>query len=323
MKQIILSILVILSFLLINNSSNAESSSEKSSSGQLNELKLSESWSINNIKISLSSKRITIDKSFNLIFSMDLSELNTIWDVNIVWLENFFKFWENSSFRFHTKDSKEMWFYNMLITLKPRHFWKFVVWPATIKIWDKTLVSNTVEIEVVWVNDLLWTPYTVKDLIIKDLNDITWPKLFLIFSFWFFFLIFPLILLIFIFFLFKSILISVKNRKVEKIIKVDIQKIEKNPFLQKLEKIEKNLNKYNKSEFFSSINDLLREYIEFSWLEWARNMTYSELEKSKSKIEIELLKLIKTLYFEEFRENDDLKIDRKNQIIIYVKEIIK
>jgi ribosomal protein S17 len=70
--------------------------------------------------------------------------------------------------------------------------------------------------------------------------------------------------LIFIFFLFKSILISVKNRKVEKIIKVDIQKIEKNPFLQKLEKIEKNLNKYNKSEFFSSINDLLREYIEFS-----------------------------------------------------------
>jgi hypothetical protein len=52
-------------------------------------------------------------------------------------------------------------------------------------------------------------------------------------------------------------------------------------------------------------------------------MTYSELEKSKSKIEIELLKLIKTLYFEEFRENDDLKIDRKNQIIIYVKEIIK
>jgi hypothetical protein len=67
---------------------------------------------------------------------------------------------------------------------------------------------------------------------------------------------------------------------------------------------------YNKSEFYSLLNDLLREFLEYKGLISARNMTFKELEKNKKLIDIELFDIIKATYFEEFRE-DESDLDRR------------
>ncbi len=147
----------------------------------------------------------------------------------------------------------------------------------------------------------------------QDINDIIWPKIHLNFSFWFL-VIFFIILFFILFYLLLKYYISSKEEKIEinKNI-IDKQILKKQYFLEKLENIYLKNDLYNKSVFYSLINDLLREFLEYKWLLWSRNMTFKELEKNKSKIDTDLFEIIKNTYFEEFRE-DESELDRKEVI---------
>ena len=144
----------------------------------------------------------------------------------------------------------------------------------------------------------------------QDINDIIWPKNHLNFSFGFM-IIFGVILFFILFYLLLKHYLTIKQEKIEtekKLIGNQISK--KQYFLEKLNNIIEKSDLYNKSEFYSLLNDLLREFLEYKGLISARNMTFKELEKNKSKIDTELFDIIKSTYFEEFKE-DESDLDRR------------
>ncbi len=273
-----------------------------------------DTWSLNDVKLSVSENTVKIDESFDLKFTINLSDTGNIWDITINWIDNFKSFWETSSFSFQDINGVKKWIYNMTVTLKPINLWKFSIWPAIIKLWDKTIQSNIVEIEVFW-NDitsswsLIGTWGTDEE---TGLHDIKWPKSYFSFSFWFI-----LTFLVFLFFTWYHYLIkyyiSWKDDVVVEKIKEEKPKDKKDYFLDKLNLIEEKADIYDKSEFFGLVNDFLRELLEYKWLVWAYKMTFKELDKHREKIDSKLFKIIENTYFEEFRETESIT-DRKEII---------
>ncbi len=147
----------------------------------------------------------------------------------------------------------------------------------------------------------------------QDINDIIWPKNILNFNFWFIIIFWVILFFIGFFYLLRyyNNLKQLKQQEYEEKQNIEISK--KQYFLDKLNLLQINCDSCDKSEFYSLLNDLLREFLEYKGLNFARNMTFKELEKNKSKIDIELFEIIKDTYFEEFRK-DQSELDRKKII---------
>lgn len=281
-----------------------------------------DSWSLNDVKLSVSENTVKIDEKFNLDFTINLGDTWNIWDITINWIDNFKSLWESSSFSFQDINWVKKWVYNMTVSLKPINVWTFSIWPAIIKLWDKTIQSNIIEINVIWNNSIAsWTllnTWSTDEM--QELHDIKWPKSYFNFSFWFI-----LTFLVFLFFIWYHYLlkyyISSKDDSVPKKIIAEKPKDKKVYFLEKLDLVEDKIKIYDKSEFFASVNDFLREYVEYKWLAWATKMTFKEFDKHKNQIDIQLFKIIQNTYFEEFRENESIS-DRK-EIIESIRNILK
>lgn len=279
-----------------------------------------ETWNTDEAKLSVSEEKVSIWDNFSLTLLIPISNEANVWDVNMQWLDKFQNFWSTSSFRFENINWNQKWAYDVIINLKPTDFWKFILWPASIKIWDKTIISNTVEIEVIWSNQVPTSSGNQSEnnslastwkTEMQDINDIKWPKNFFNFSFWFILIFLVCLFFIWFYYLIKYYLLwKEEESKTKKV----VQKIEtkENYFIEKINKIEKNIDLYDKSEFLALVNDLLREFLEYKWLKYARNMTFKELELHKNMIEKEFFKILQETYFEEFRDNsNDWEIDRK------------
>lgn len=261
------------------------------------------------IKLQLQEKSVTINDTFNLNFSVNLESWNDIWEVKVEWIDKFYNLWQSSAFSFQSINWESKSIYNMTIKLKPTQTGKFIIWPVSLKNGDKILKSDTVEIEVLWPASKL-SKTEDKELTINDINDINWPKNTGNFNYWFIIIFFALLFLIGFYYLLRYYN-NLKQQKQKDYKEKENENISKNKyFLDKLNLIQKNSDSYNKSEFFSLLNDFLREFLEFKWLIWARNMTFKELERNKKHIDSDLFEIIKDTYFEEFKKEDN-DLDRK------------
>jgi len=260
------------------------------------------------IKLEVQEKKITLNDTFNLNFSVNLDSGNNLWDVKINWIDKFDNLWQSSAFSFQSINWISKSVYNLTVKLKPRETWKFVIWPVSLKNWDKTLKSDTVEIEVGLAPSKL-SKTEDKELTINDINDINWPKNTGNFSY--FFIIIFFILLFFIgFYYLLNYYNNLKQQKEKDLEEKENENVSKNKyFIDKLNLLQKNCDSYSKSEFFALINDFQREFLEFKWLKWAKNMTFKELEKNKKIIDLDLFEIIKDTYFEEFKKEDN-ELDR-------------
>lgn len=269
-----------------------------------------ETWD-EDIVLSTQELKVKVNDTFNINFSINLDSSNNIWDITIEWIQKFSKLWESSSFRFESVNWINKWIYDKVIKLKPTQKWKFVVWPVIVNVWNKTQKSNTIEIEVVWENNSNNT-VIVQDTNSKmeDINDIAWPKNTFNFSFLFIIVFFLILFFVWFFYLLRYYF-SFRETEFKKEKISENENISKNNyFLNKLNSLQKKSDIYSKSEFFSLLNDLLREYLEHNGIVFARNMTLKELEQNKKNINPDLFEIIKDTYFEEFRKNDS-DLDRK------------
>lgn len=255
--------------------------------------------------ITLSSEvtKINLEDSFNVNISLNLSGTTEVWEKTIEGIDKFYKLWESNSYRFESINWVNKWVYDILLVLKPKKVWIFIIWPVSLKLWDKTLLSNTIEIEVLWQQSKI-SQTEDKELTIDDINDIKRPKNTFKLSYWFL-LVFLGILFFIGFYYLLRYYFDLKEKEAKNKINADNEIISKNKyFLDKLDKLRVDSDSYNKSEFYSLINDFLREFLEFKGLSYARNMTFKELERSKKLIDKDLFEIIKDTYFEEFKKED-------------------
>ncbi len=267
-----------------------------------------ETWETD-IKLQVQENKITLGDTFNLNFSVNIDSWNSLWDVKIDWIDKFDNLWQSSAFSFQSINWVSKSVYNLTVKLKPIEAWKFIIGPVSLKNWDKILKSDTVEIEVTWLASKL-SQTEDKELTINDINDIKWPKNTGDFSYSFLIIFFILLFFIWFYYLLRYYN-NLKLQEQKNFEEKEKENVSKNKyFIDKLNLIQKNSDKYSKSEFFALINDFLREFLEYNGLIWARNMTFKELEKNKNIIDTELFDIIKDTYFEEFKKEDS-DLDRK------------
>lgn len=271
--------------------------------------------------LKVSESKVNLNSDFTLTFSINLPDSSDFENIKIGWLEKFHSLWESSSFSFQDINWVKKSIYTMNIKLKPINLWNFIIWPAIVKLWDKELESNSIEVEVIWYNGLFWTWTSTWSNEMTDIHDIKWPKNYFNFSFWFI-----VVFLVFLFFIWYHYILKyyISWKDNEKINKEKIDEpVDKNTyFLNKLSLIEKETINSSKSDFFSLLNDYLREFIEYKWINGASKMTFKELEKHKLYLDKDLFNLLKNTYYEEFRENESFWFDRK-ELIKNIKKHIK
>jgi len=292
------------------------------------------------IELSATESKVALNSTFDVNFSMNLDSWNNLDDMTMDWIDKFTEVWKSSSFAFQSVNGANKSVYTITYKLMPKEKGIFTLWPVTVKVWSKSMKSNTISIEV-WdatnqiinqnqlqnqvptqkQNQAPQASNTTWDHEITDVNEILWQKDTSWFS------ILWLVLAIIFFWAFYYITkyyldfkddkkITLPKLKKEKEIVKEVTKTDY--FLEKLAMIRKNHNLYNKSEFFSNINDLLREFLEYKWLNQARNMTLQELKKAD--FDKKIIKLIEKTYFEEFKK-EEVDINRLD-IIDEIKELI-
>ncbi len=109
-----------------------------------------------------------------------------------------------------------------------------------------------------------------------------------------------------------------KEIKVKKIIDEKIQK--KKNLIALLNKLKKNIDKYNKSDFYTELNSYFRSYFTILEIENSEILTLKELKSTN--IDKKLINLFEKSYYSEFSDkNDDNKI--RNELIDQLVKIIK
>nr|MDD3720459.1 BatD family protein [Candidatus Gracilibacteria bacterium] len=288
-----------------------------------------ETGNLDQVKLSTDETNISIGQNFSLNLSIPITNQADIGDISVVGLEKFQNFGTSSSFKYENINGSQKGSYDMHINLKPTDFGKFIIGPASIKVGDKILKSNTVEIEVTGVNSngnpkmATGVLTNTGNLEMKDINDIKGPKSFFNFSFWFIPIFLVFLFFIGFYYLLKYYFMGKEEKNMNKEVEIKREKSKTDYFKDKLKHIEKNIETYDKSEFFALINDFLREFLEYKGLNHARNMTFKELESHKNLIDLDLFRIIKDTYFYEFMEEEDEgKIDKK-EILSEIKKLIK
>ncbi|NDK08886.1 hypothetical protein EOM39_06625 [Candidatus Gracilibacteria bacterium] len=276
---------------------------------QLPNYTFAETGGTTDIKLEILEKKVDINDTFNINFSVNLGSGNDIGEVKVEGIDKFYNLGQSSAFNFQRINGESKSIYNMTIKLKPIETGKFTIGPVSLKNGDKTLKSDTVEIEVIGGVKSKLSQSEDKELTLEDINDINGPKNTTNFSFGFIIIFFVILFFIGFYYLFRYYN-NLKREACEESELIESTKISKNQyFLDKLNDLKDKSETYNKSEFFSLLNDLLREFLEFKGLIGARNMTFKELERNKKLIDSELFAIIKDTYFEEFKK-DDSELDR-------------
>ncbi|MDD3303148.1 MAG: BatD family protein [Candidatus Gracilibacteria bacterium] len=294
------------------------------------------------IELSTNESKVALNSAFDVNFSMNLDSGTNLDDFTMDGIDKFTEVGKSSSFAFQSVNGVNKSVYTITYKLMPKEKGKFTLGPVTVKLGNKTMKSNTISIEVgdatnqiinqnqlqnqVPTQNLNQQPpqanNTTGDHEITDINDIIGQKE-PSNGFGFLWIILAIIFFGAFYYITKYYLdfkddkkITLPKLKKEKEIVKEPSKTDY--FLEKLEIIKRNSNLYNKSEFFSNVNDLLREILEYKGLKQARNMTLQELKKAD--FDKKIIKLIEKTYFEEFKK-EEIDINRLD-IIDEIKELI-
>lgn len=281
------------------------------------------SWAINDLKLEISSTKIWIWEDFTLKTSLDLWNQTDITEVQIFWADKFNHIWNSNSMRLQSVNWLTKWIYDVEMRFQATEKWNFTVWPIEVKIWDKIHSSNTVSLEVwdiptVWVNTQNTNSQVQNDTSsLTDINDNVWQK---DFNFNFYFWIFILIWFFVLFYFLLKYYFSLNESKKEFVVKENFVEISKKEyFLEKLNQIKNDKEKLDKWSFLNKTNDLIREILEYLWVQNATKKTFKELEKNP-KTDKKLLEILKETYFEQFKDKE-LELD-KDEILENLKKIL-
>ena len=289
---------------------------------------------IEDLELKISDSKILIDDTFSLTIDLNLWDNAQAWDLTIAWLENFVQNWTSRSVQSYYQNWVWYTIYWISVNLMPKTEWTFTIWPAMIQVWNEIHTSNTVEITVESVANMLNSQNDSNDFEDEnseksensedssidsqnsssdensEFNPNAWQKnLSLMFLYVFLAII---LILIIIYFLVKNKKSEIPE-KIEKVPEISTKKY----FLDKLKNIQK--KDLDSQEFCAEINNFTREIFSKSWVEKAETLTLKELQKNKNANSSLLESLKKTYYFEFNNQNFE---SSKDEIFSEIKKII-
>jgi len=261
-----------------------------------------------NLKLESQISAVSIWESFDITVSVDESTNSEVSIDTIGWIENFSFLGQSSQQRYVNINGEVESQNKLLITLIAKTPWVFTLWPVSASFsWD-TIESNTIEITV-WEASIK-SAEGEGDVDILDIFEgddekmyFNWhPLIFIVF-----FSIFYLVVSRF----FRKGHSHEQESSVKPESPTDI-------LISKLKKLKRSAAKVEKSDFYWSCNDLIRDFLKESGYKNAPKMTLKEIKKIDIKNK-KLLAVFEESYRREFDNKDDTIDERKKLIDTFIK----
>lgn len=280
----------------------------------------------NNINLESDKVDVNINDSFVLSVNIESTYSWSIEVSDIKWLDQFTKIWQETSNQVSIINWESTSKYWLRITLKPNQLWKFLIWPAELKVWEETINSNLLEINVNN-DDSLFSSPNINSLSddnnignVNDKDDIRWIKnsTGMLYNFIYYQLLIILLLILLYFYY-----LYINNKKKNKDLKVAEIKSAKDINKQLIKKIKillKKVDELNKTEFYEKLNKLFREYFEILWIKNNEMMTLKEIKELN--LDKDLIQLFEKSYLSEFNDKNDTK-EKREEIINEFLKILK
>ncbi len=290
------------------------------------------------LDINVDKRELNKDETVNLTISVTTDSRWKITVRDIIWLDNFIQMWQTSStsmsiINWQTKNN-----HKVVLKLKPLKSWDFFIWPVNMLVWTNLYTTKNIKIKVNGIDNNN-IPKVEKNNINKkiennnqtkentspppnlplageektsekkdDIRDIK-TKVF----FWEKMVFFPILFFIFIY-IFYVVLNKYMSYKDEKVVKTEknpliVYSERKNKLFKELSDIDLNIAK---SEFYSNLNMIFREYFDLLWVKEVENMTLKEIKK-QIELDDRLVELFEQSYINEFALLSDREEDLKER----------
>jgi hypothetical protein len=274
------------------------------------------------IEISVDKKTLNVWETFVINIENNIEWNDWVEFVSLWGIDNFDIFSRSQSIatQIINGESKSVKVLQLWVIAKEE--WMFTLWPATYKVWDQIIESESVEIQV-------WTDVKTKT-VLEDKNDNLWIKdsgennfidskklEISISKFSFFWISIVVFFLVFYYILTKFFQSNQQWSNWKKEVENTEENILQNDkFLEKLEKLSLEWEYLEKDEFYSQLNEIFREYFEYIWVENAFTKTLKELQNDN--IPEKVFAMFEKSYYEEFNENIDSSAQRKQMIMNFM-----
>lgn len=274
------------------------------------------------IEISVDKKTLNVWEKFVINIENNIEWNDWVEFVSLWGIDNFDIFSRSQSIatQIINGESKSVKVLQLWVIAKEE--WMFTLWPATYKVWDQIIESESVEIQV-------WTDVKTKT-VLEDKNDNLWIKdsgennfidskklEISISKFSFFWISIVVFFLVFYYILTKFFQSNQQwNNWKKEVENTEENILQNDKFLEKLEKLSLEWEYLEKDEFYSQLNEIFREYFEYIWVENAFTKTLKELQNDN--IPEKVFAMFEKSYYEEFNENIDSSAQRKQMIMNFM-----
>lgn len=274
------------------------------------------------IEISVDKKTLNVWETFVINIENNIEWNDWVEFVSLWGIDNFDIFSRSQSIatQIINGESKSVKVLQLWVIAKEE--WMFTLWPATYKIWNQIIESESVEIQV-------WTDLKTKT-VLEDKNDNLWIKdseennfieskklEISISKFSFFWISIVVFFLVFYYILTKFFQSNQQwNNWKKEVENTEENILQNDKFLEKLEKLSLEWEYLEKDEFYSQLNEIFREYFEYIWVENAFTKTLKELQDDN--IPEKVFAMFEKSYYEEFNENIDSSAQRKQMIMNFM-----
>lgn len=279
------------------------------------------------ITLSMSSSQVELweDVMLDVIITSTGSQIG---DITIPGIEDFDIFSTSQSQRFQNINGEMQNEFLIQLQLTAKNLWEFQLWPVETQVWDETISSNTLTIQV-WeqilspsLPSVQTTPSSPQENVqdatgetLEFRDELRAPeKTFSMFAKIFFFLLW-LWVFVFLFFWVLRKYFSSENTQEE-----SEMSLQKTDFRTLIEKYFSETRDAETHTFFRGLNLILRAYLEEHFIPWAKEKTLQELQKTE-KIPKEFLKVFEESYIGEYNDREETPIQRgklKDKILKHI-----
>lgn len=279
------------------------------------------------ITLSMSSSQVELweDVMLDVIITSTGSQIG---DITIPGIEDFDIFSTSQSQRFQNINGEMQNEFLIQLQLTAKNLWEFQLWPVETQVWDETISSNTLTIQV-WeqilspsLPSVQTTPSSPQENVqdatgetLEFRDELRTPeKTFSMFAKIFFFLLW-LWVFVFLFFWVLRRYFSSENTQEE-----SEMSLQKTDFRTLIEKYFSETRDAETHTFFRGLNLILRAYLEEHFIPWAKEKTLQELQKTE-KIPKEFLKVFEESYIGEYNDREETPIQRgklKDKILKHI-----
>jgi hypothetical protein len=283
-----------------------------------------------NINIELDKIDVNINDTFVVTVNIEITSIENT-ELSIKWLENFWFIWKEE----RVEESSSIWNninwenYRKIVYkffLKPNQLWKFIIWPAELKVWEEIINSNSFEININNDDSLFASPN--KNSLSDDNNiessndkdDIKWIKntTGMFYNFIYYQLLI-ILLLVFLYFYYLYINNKKKNKDLE-MAEIKSAKDINKQLIKKIKILLKKIEELSKTEFYEKLNKIFREYFDIIWIKNNEMMTLKEIKELS--LDENLIQLFEKSYMSEFNDKEDSK-EKREEIINEFLKILK